>query len=210
MKFLISLAVPVLFLLGASSASAAPTIPPSEECLSKMDTALQKFKIVEDEEGERAVWQEVVDAGCLSGNPWDASFSDKDTPQCIDYKTEATPYLAPMNQAMRPATKKLAVAERNHLRKINALARKAEKARKQGKEQLAQKIEKKITKVFRSLEKRTDQIARSNKSLIETYDAPAYLVYGELWAKGCLLGGKWFDQNKGLGTTISLWYALNN
>ena len=195
-KYLLALAVP-LFFIAAPSASAEPSIPPSEECLLAMDTAIWELQADKGRQANVKAWQKVVDAGCLVKNPMEIEkWSEKDSPECLSRKALANEYFEPINQAAAPMAQKLRQMDLAFLKRAVKIAQKREQARKQGKKKLEAAWNKKYKKNMKRYEVAQKRLAQNNKELLHQYDAPVLLVYADIYTRGCNVGGAWDKRNQ--------------
>lgn len=202
------LLAPLVFLGVSASANAAPTIPPSEECLQLTNTMVDEWKILQKEntyvndDQERELWKPIVEAGCLERNP----IADiKATQQCPADLGQATSYLGPANAAMRPFHKRYRKRESNRLKSANRVYRKLTKAQSRGQKKAVRVLRAKLRKIDKSYNRDFRKIKRDARPTVNEYIAPIILVYADLYTRGCKLPDSWFKKNAPAFTALYLW-----
>jgi hypothetical protein len=190
MKFLTPLVLFSAFLLASSSATAAPTIPPTAECVSLTAKMLKKLPNYPSDAQEKKAIQQLVDSGCIPKSIFDR-IDPAPAEECAPYLASAVEYLAPINaQAatsprVKAAIKRVVKIDKRYDKKMRLEDRRLDKAIKKG----DQKAIKKISNRMAALRNKEANLKRkallSDPKIFNNYLANFYLVFLDLATNGC-------------------------
>jgi hypothetical protein len=209
LKFLIPFAL--LFALPATSASAAPTIPPTKECLDLTAKILKKLPVYASNAQEKKALRPLVAAGCITKGPFD-KITPAPAKKCQAYIDSASKYLAPINAeaaadpTVRAVIKRATKIDRRYDKKTRVLDRRYAKALKKGNLKAVNKISKRIGVINKKAARLKKKALLSEPKIFNNYLANFNLVFIDLVASGCG-GGDYDNFIKKTPTLIRL--ALN-
>lgn len=209
LKFLIPLVLLFTLLFSVSSASAAPRIPPTKECLALTAKMLKKLPPYASDRQEKRAIQSLVNAGCIPKN----SFSPIDpspAEECQAYIDSAVEYLTPINaQAassprVKTALKRAAKIDKRYDKKMRLEDRRLDRAVQKNN----QKAIVKISKRMKVLQKKEANLKRkallSDPKIFNNYLANFYLVIIDIYVNGCIDSGDYDGFEKNTSTLIRL------
>ncbi len=190
MKFLTPLVLFSAFLFASSSANAAPTIPPTKECISLTATMLKKLPVYPSDSQEKKAVKPLVDAGCIPKSPF-SQIDPVTAEECASYLSSASEYLAPINaQAatspkVKAVMKRVAKIDKRYDKKMRLEDRRLNKAIKQGAIKAVNKISNRIERLQNKEANLKRKVLLSDPKIFNNYLANFYLIIIDVATNGC-------------------------
>ncbi len=201
---LLPLALLTLYLVPATASAAVAQVPATPECLQEAKQILDDQTSTSDPD-EFKTWQRLVDAGCMSKNPFKMKdpFGESTSKECLSLRGRGISYLRSTNSEVKPVVRRyFKIVDKSFFRIVEisgdqAAVKKRLRSAPES-EILRQRLNRlKIEKreFVKTTKDKLQSISDNNYEVLREAAARSLLAYGAMIDNRCKITGKWLEAS---------------